>query len=30
VRFSRDWLADWRGVTRGIEQLMATLRPAGN
>jgi len=30
VRFPRDWLADWRGLMRGIEQLMATLRPPAN
>jgi hypothetical protein len=29
VRFSRDWLEDWRSVKAGIERLIANLRPAG-
>ena len=28
-RFPRDWLADWRDVVRGIDQLIAGLRPSG-
>jgi hypothetical protein len=28
VRFPRDWLADWRGVARNIERLIASLRPS--
>jgi hypothetical protein len=29
VRFPRDWLADWRAVANGIDQLVASLRPSG-
>jgi len=29
VRFPRDWLADWRTVASGIDQLIAGLRPSG-
>jgi hypothetical protein len=29
VRFPRDWLADWRGVSAGIDRLIGSLRPAG-
>jgi hypothetical protein len=27
-RFPRDWLASWRDVIRGIDQLIANLKPA--
>ena len=27
VRFPREWLSDWRGLARAIEQLIASLRP---
>ncbi|MFL4999939.1 MAG: hypothetical protein ACJ8DQ_05735 [Xanthobacteraceae bacterium] len=27
VRFPRDWLADWRALAGGIDDLIATLRP---
>ena len=27
-RFPRDWLADWHDVIRGIDQLIASLRPS--
>ncbi len=30
VRFPRDWLSDWRAVSRGIDRLVASLRAAGN
>jgi hypothetical protein len=26
-RFPRDWLADWRGVAKGIDKLLARLHP---
>jgi hypothetical protein len=29
VRFSRDWLEDWRTVKTGVERLIAKLGPAG-
>jgi hypothetical protein len=29
VRFPRDWLTDWRGLARGLDRLIAGLRPAG-
>lgn len=28
-RFPRDWLADWREIIRGIDQLIANLKPSG-
>jgi hypothetical protein len=28
-RFPREWLADWRAVTDGIDRLIARWRPAG-
>lgn len=30
VRFPRDWLIDWRELARGIDRLIASLRPAGS
>jgi len=30
VRFPRDWLADWHALSRGLDRLIASLRPAGN
>ena len=27
VRFPRDWLADWRTVSDGIERLIAGFKP---
>jgi hypothetical protein len=30
ARFPRDWLADWRGLARSIDRLIAGLRPAAN
>lgn len=27
IRFSRDWLSDWRSVADGIDRLMARLHP---
>jgi hypothetical protein len=27
VRFPREWLADWRGLARAIDRLVAGLRP---
>jgi hypothetical protein len=30
VRFPRDWLADWRAVAHGIDELVAKLKQAGN
>ena len=30
VRFPRDWLADWRGLARSLDRLIANLRPAGS
>ncbi|HXW49325.1 MAG TPA: hypothetical protein VEK31_07785, partial [Xanthobacteraceae bacterium] len=30
VRFPRDWLADWRGLARGLDRLIAGLRPPAN
>ncbi|MDC7788128.1 hypothetical protein PQJ75_12800 [Rhodoplanes sp. TEM] len=27
MRFSREWLADWRGVAAGFDRLVAMLRP---
>jgi hypothetical protein len=29
VRFPRDWLTDWRGLSGGLDRLLAGLRPAG-
>jgi len=29
VRFTSDWLADWRQVAQGIDKLIANLRPSG-
>ena len=29
VRFPRDWLTDWRGLSRGLDRLLDGLRPAG-
>ena len=29
MRFPRDWLADWQSVARGIDRLIASLRPPG-
>jgi hypothetical protein len=28
VRFPRDWLSEWQYVARGIEHLLASMRPA--
>jgi hypothetical protein len=28
VRFPRNWLAEWRGVSRGIDKVIAGMRPA--
>lgn len=28
VRFPRDWLTDWHGLSRGLDRLLAGLRPA--
>lgn len=30
VRFPRDWLADWRTIASGIDQLIARLQPANS
>lgn len=30
VRFPREWLADWRGLARAIDRLIAGLRPPAN
>jgi hypothetical protein len=30
VRFPREWLADWRQVSAGIEKLIASLRPSSS
>jgi len=30
VRFPRDWLADWRQLSAGIEKLIAGLRPSSS
>ncbi|HML13807.1 MAG TPA: hypothetical protein VK456_10895 [Xanthobacteraceae bacterium] len=29
ARFPREWLADWRGLVRAVDRLIASLRPAG-
>ena len=29
VRFPREWLADWHGLVRAIDGLVASLRPPG-
>jgi hypothetical protein len=29
ARFPREWLADWHGLARAIDRLIAALRPAG-
>jgi len=30
VRFPREWLADWRGLARAVDRLIAGLRPPAN
>jgi hypothetical protein len=30
LRFPRDWLEDWRGLTAGFDRLVAQLHPQGN
>jgi hypothetical protein len=30
VRFPREWLADWHGLARAVERLVASLRAAAN
>jgi len=30
VRFPRDWLADWRQLSAGIEKLITGLRPSSS
>jgi hypothetical protein len=30
VRFPRDWLTDWRGLSQNLDRVIANLHPAGN
>jgi hypothetical protein len=30
MRFPRDWLVDWRGLSAGIDRLIASLRPSSS